>query len=294
LREYAPASISAIAENEGVCLSSSPFPGTKAGLFGRATLFQESWGRNTALPARPSRPSRVLRARDVFQDMRRWHDRLFENGGGCFREFAARQAAFNSQLTDFIAAADDSEDQVGHSRFVAAYSVLLARAMGIEDADFLIDLERGAMLHDIGKIGLPQPILRKQGPLTAIEKEIVKGHPLLGYKLIAGLDFLGRASNIVLFHHELYDGSGYPYGLSGEDIPLEARIFSLADTADAITSDRSYHERGSFVDVFREVERGSGGQFDPAIVEVFLSIPRSRWEMTGESTLKSLRLAATH
>jgi HD-GYP domain-containing protein (c-di-GMP phosphodiesterase class II) len=166
--------------------------------------------------------------------------------------------------------------------------------LGIEDKKFLADIERGALLHDIGKIGIPESILRKKGPLTLFEREIVKDHPLLGFKLIEEFGFLQRAAQVVLYHHEHYNGLGYPYGLAGEQIPLEARLFSLADTVDAITSDRPYRQGRSFEEARREIERHSGSQFDPALVEVFLSIPETRWVKTKMETLRTLRLPTVH
>jgi HD-GYP domain-containing protein (c-di-GMP phosphodiesterase class II) len=150
--------------------------------------------------------------------------------------------------------------------------------MGIEDRTFLADIERGALLHDIGKIGIPESILRKAGPLSEIEKEIVKEHPYLGYEIIEEFPFLNKASQVVLFHHESYDGRGYPYGLQGEEIPFEARIFAIADTLDAITSDRPYRKGQSFRVALDEIERHSGTQFDPSLVDAFLDVPEEKWQ----------------
>jgi HD-GYP domain-containing protein (c-di-GMP phosphodiesterase class II) len=177
---------------------------------------------------------------------------------------------------------------------VANYSLLLTRELGITDRKFLVDIERGALLHDIGKIGIPESILMKNGPLTTIEREIVKDHPLIGYKLIEEFSFLKQAALVVLCHHEHFDGTGFPYNLAGEEIPLEARIFSLADTVDAITSDRPYRRGQSFEGARREIEKHSGTQFDPQLVEVFLSIPEERWQRSKIETLKNLRLPVVH
>ncbi|MHB8093539.1 MAG: HD-GYP domain-containing protein [Candidatus Aminicenantales bacterium] len=182
----------------------------------------------------------------------------------------------------------------GHSRFVAAYTLLLARAVGIDQRGALGNLVRGALLHDIGKIGVPDAILNKTGPLTDLEYAVVRDHPVLGYEMIGRFPFLKESAPIVLFHHERYDGGGYPCGLAGEEIPLGARIFALADTLDAITSDRPYRRRNNFEAAFREIERSKGGQFDPRIVDVFLSVPDSAWEQARSEAMNSLLLPAVH
>ncbi len=210
---------------------------------------------------------------------------IFENQAFDFEEEDAEKEAFlNSSLLYFIAATDGNEDTVGHSQLVARYTIFLAKAVGIEDKNSLINIERGALLHDIGKICIPELILRKAGLLTEIEREIVQEHPLLGYRMIEEFDFLKEAAQIVLFHHESYSGDGYPFGLSGEEIPLEARIFALADTIDAITSDRTYREGRNFDEAYREIEKNQGSQFDPLLVEVLLSIPKEEWQKIKAET----------
>jgi len=197
-------------------------------------------------------------------------------------------------LLYFIAVTDSSEDTFGHSQFVAAYSLLLARAAGIEDMRHLADIDHGALLHDIGKIAIPDAILRKPGSLTALEREIVGEHPVVGYEIIRDFDFLKKPAEIVLNHHERFDGRGYPCGLAGDDIPLEARIFSIADTIDAITSDRPYRRSRSFAAAFREVMECSGSQFDPAVVDVMRSIPDERWLQVKMATLARLAPPVVH
>ena len=220
---------------------------------------------------------------------------IFENQAFDFeKEDAEKEAFLNSSLLYFIASTDGNEDTVGHSQLVARYTVFLAKTVGIEDKHSLINIERGALLHDIGKIGIPEFILRKAGPLNKIEREIVQEHPLLGYKMIEEFNFLKEAAQIVLFHHECYSGDGYPFGLSGEEIPLEARIFALADTLDAITSDRTYREGRSFDEAYREIEKNQGSQFDPLIVEVLLSIPKEEWQNIKAETKIILPVHSVH
>ena len=238
---------------------------------------------------------RIFQAREAMKDLNRWYERLFRGHEEMDEDVVAeKQLFFNSNLIHFIAATDANEDTVGHSQFVANYSLLLTRELGISDRRFLVDIERGALLHDIGKIGVPESILMKNGPLTTIEREIVKDHPLLGYKLIEEFSFLKQAALVVLCHHEHFDGTGYPYGLAGEDIPLEARIFALADTVDAITSDRPYRQGRSFDEAREEIEKHSGSQFDPQLVEAFLRIPEERWLRAKIETLRNLRLPTVH
>jgi putative nucleotidyltransferase with HDIG domain len=238
---------------------------------------------------------KIFLAKEAMKDLSHWYEQTFRERDELDEDgFAEKQRFFSSNLIQFIAATDDNEDTVGHSQFVANYTLLLARELGIEDQKYLVDLERGALLHDIGKIGIPEAILKKKGPLTMIEREVIKDHPLLGYKLIEGFSFLERAAQVVLYHHEHFAGRGYPYGLAGDKIPLEARIFSIADTVDAITSDRPYRKGRSFEEARLEVERHSGSQFDPELVEVFLSIPQERWQKAKLDTLRTLRLPTIH
>jgi putative nucleotidyltransferase with HDIG domain len=168
------------------------------------------------------------------------------------------------------------EETEGHSKRVTAYTVALARAMHLEVAD-LKTIARGAFLHDIGKIAIPDSILLKPGPLTPEEMDVMQSHCEHGYRIVRKIPFLADAAEIVLSHQERFDGTGYPRGLRGEHIPLGARIFAIADSLDAITSDRPYRKGSSFADAMREIARCSGDQFDPRIVEAFQAMPHSTW-----------------
>jgi putative nucleotidyltransferase with HDIG domain len=169
----------------------------------------------------------------------------------------------------------DAETE-GHSRRVTAYTTAIAREMGL-DAGELRVIARGAFLHDIGKIATPDSVLLKPGRLDGDEMARMREHCRLGYEMIKKIPFLSEASEIIYAHQECFDGTGYPRGLKGEEIPLGARIFAIADTLDAITSDRPYRKGRGFAEAREEIRRCSGTQFDPQIVEVYLRIPAERW-----------------
>ncbi|MFZ5827327.1 MAG: HD domain-containing phosphohydrolase [Bacillota bacterium] len=160
----------------------------------------------------------------------------------------------------------------GHSRRVVQYTLALAREIGVPD-HLMTPIIRGALLHDIGKIGIPDAILRKPGPLDEEEWATMRQHPRIGYEMLKQIDFLKQAVPIILHHHERYDGTGYPAGLAEDQIPLGARIFSVADTYDAITSDRPYRKGRSHEEAVEEIQRGAGTQFDPMVVEALLALP---------------------
>ena len=165
---------------------------------------------------------------------------------------------------------------------VAHNSVRLGSLLGLS-APELKTLWRGAYLHDVGKIGIPERILLKPGPLTPEERGIMERHPVMGYTLIRDIDFLEPATGVVLSHHEQYDGRGYPHGLRGTLIPLHARIFSIMDTLDAMTSDRPYRAALPGATAAAEILRHAGSQFDPGIVDAFLSVPESTWLVQGRA-----------
>ena len=167
-------------------------------------------------------------------------------------------------------------DTAGHSWRVCGYSLEIARAMGWSDQQ-QGSLAKAAYLHDIGKLGVPDGILLKKGPLNAEEWEVMKRHARIGFDLVKGIPFLADAAEIVHSHHERFDGSGYPRGLQGEDILLGSRIFAVADALDAITSDRPYHRASSFASGRETIRKAAGKQFDPHVVEIFLSVPEATW-----------------
>ena len=169
------------------------------------------------------------------------------------------------------------DETAGHSRRVSRYCLTMAKTMGCT-SEQLKHIVRGAYLHDIGKIGIPDAILLKEEKLTAEEMAIMQSHVRVGYELVSRIAFLAPAAEIVLTHHERFDGTGYPQGLREEEIPLGARIFGVADTLDAMTSDRPYRQALPFSAAQAEIIRESGRQFDPEVVRVFLSIPQQAWE----------------
>jgi response regulator RpfG family c-di-GMP phosphodiesterase len=178
-------------------------------------------------------------------------------------------AAYQTTLEALAASLDARERDTGrHSQRVMRFTAAIAARMGIR-GDLLIDIARGALLHDIGKIGVSDNILLKPGKLTPDEWEEMRKHPQIGYDIVADIPYLRPAAEIILSHQERYDGSGYPRKLKGCEIPLGARIFAVADTFDAIVSDRPYRKGQSFEVAATEIKRCGGSQFDPAVVEVF-------------------------
>ena len=163
----------------------------------------------------------------------------------------------------------------GHSHRVVDMTIDLARRLGIE-GDALTNLKRGTLLHDIGKMGVPDEILHKAGPLSEIEWEIMRQHPIYAYELLQPISYLRQALDIPYAHHERWDGSGYPRGLKAEAIPLPARIFAVVDVWDALLHDRSYRNAWGNEDVLEYLYDQAGKEFDPEVVEAFLQLLRDR------------------
>ena len=184
----------------------------------------------------------------------------------------------------------DSETE-GHCKRVMVFTLEIAKGMSIQEPH-LPQLARAAFLHDIGKMAIPDRILRKPGPLDDEERTTMRTHCEIGYNMLVRIPFLREAAEIVLAHQEFYDGTGYPRGLRGEAIPLGARIFAIADALDAMISDRPYRNALSIDHARNEIQRCSGTQFDPQIVEVFLDIEKSTWLRLREDTLQSIRPVA--
>ncbi|MGC1483418.1 MAG: HD domain-containing phosphohydrolase [Candidatus Acidiferrum sp.] len=183
----------------------------------------------------------------------------------------------------------DAETE-GHCQRVTAFTISIAKAMPVPN-HYLAILARAAFLHDIGKMAIPDGILRKPGPLTDDEKQIMRKHCQIGYDMLIRIPFLRDAAEIVLAHQEFYDGTGYPRGLKGDQIPLGARIFTIADSLDAMISDRPYRRALPMSHACQEIRRCSNTQFDPKVVEVFLTIPEQHWIDLREHLGSPFRLA---
>ncbi len=197
--------------------------------------------------------------------------------------------AYDATLENFMAALDLRDvETYGHSKTVARYTHVLAEALGIRDPRKLENLRKGALLHDSGKMAIPDSVLKKPGPLTPEEWEVIRRHPTLGYGLVRDVKLVPEVGNIILCHHERYDGKGYPKGLEGEAIPLEARIFAVADTLDAVTSHRPYRAPRDFGTARREMTANSGGQFDPRVVDAFCGLDLAVWEKIRFETTRIL------
>jgi response regulator RpfG family c-di-GMP phosphodiesterase len=185
-----------------------------------------------------------------------------------------------------LGAAIDLRDNptAGHSRRVFLYSMELAKSIGGLEQE-IRSIAMGAWLHDIGKLAIPDRVLLKPGPLTDSEWEIMRRHARIGYELVKSISFLAGAAEIVLTHHERFDGSGYPQKMKGEEIPFGARIFAVADTLDAMTSDRPYRAALPLQAARDVIERGSGTLFDPLVAAAFLRVPAETWETIAKQML---------
>lgn len=200
----------------------------------------------------------------LFQRIRRFVDEVHQ--------------AHQETLTALAASLDLREHGTGrHSQRVRDYSLLLADRLGIAGDREREDLAIGALLHDVGKIGIPDRILLKETGHSEEEFREIKRHPDLGASLIGGIGSLQVAADLVRCHHEKYDGTGYPRGLAGETIPAGARVFAVADSFDAMTTDRPYRRALGFREVVDLITRDRGTHFDPAVVDAFLGIPFREW-----------------
>ena len=194
--------------------------------------------------------------------------------------------AYRSTLKALTAALETRDSEThGHSERVVTYSLRLGREYGLS-AEQMKALEFGSLLHDIGKIGVPDLILRKPAKLTDEEWVLMREHPLHGQQILRGIEFLEGPARVVAQHHEKWDGSGYPLGLQGDDIDLCARIFSVADAFDAITSDRVYRRGKSYQEAADELDEWAGRQFDPKVVEAFHRVPQQDWDELHRRSLQ--------
>ena len=182
------------------------------------------------------------------------------------------QDAYEATLKGWVRALDFRDNETGdHSRRVTLLTVELARLMGINE-DELVHVRRSALLHEIGKIAVPDSILHKTGPLTEAEWDIMRKHPQIAIEMLEPIEYLRPALAIPFNHHERWDGTGYPRGIKGEEIPLAARIFAVVDVWDALSSDRPYRKAWPYEKIVEHMRQQSGTHFDPKVVELFLKM----------------------
>ena len=230
-----------------------------------------------------------VEAKDVLRNLRRALDRkrveqealelqkrleqlVFERTAQLTSALQNAEESYENTLLALGAALDLRDGRTDHSRRVCEYSLEIARRMGCSEVQ-LKSLSQSALLHDIGTLAIPDSILSKRGKLTPEERNTMRGHVQIGYDLVSRIPFLRDAADLVLSHHERYDGTGYPRGLQGEQIPLSARIFAVADAFDAMTSPRPYQATRRVSQAIEEIALKTGRQFDPQVVQTFLGIP---------------------
>lgn len=190
--------------------------------------------------------------------------------------------SYTQTLAALAAALDAREQETAHhSERVAEHCSALMRRLGVADESELRAIRYGALLHDIGKIGIPDNILLKPGPLTDEEWKVMREHPAIGHEILQEVEFLQPSLDLVLYHQERYDGSGYPEGRSGDEIPLAARAFAVVDAWDAMTHRRPYGEPMSINEAMEELRRGAGTRFDPEVVDAFLEMVRELEDLGG-------------
>ncbi len=213
----------------------------------------------------------------------RLYEKIQQQANALTQALGELRTSYNQTLAALSAALDARDRETeGHSRRVTAYALLLADALHIQDPTTREAIEWGALLHDVGKIGVPDAILHKRGRLTEDEWIIMRRHPDIGYQILQSIPFLQPAFAVVRHHHERWDGMGYPLRLQEQAIPLPARIFAVADTLDAMTTHRPYRAALPFETAFLEITRQRGMQFDPMVVDAFVAIPEKTWRQVAE------------
>jgi putative two-component system response regulator len=232
---------------------------------------------------------RALEHQDLIVAKQRYEDHLQElveqRTAELDQALNSLEDAYRSTLKALTAALETRDLEThGHSERVVTYSLRLGREYGL-DSQRIKALEFGSLLHDIGKIGVPDSILRKPAKLSDDEWVLMRQHPVHGQQILRGIEFLEGAARVVGQHHEKWDGSGYPLGLSGDDIDLCARIFAVADAFDAITSDRVYRKGKPYQAAAQELHDWAGKQFDPKVVEAFHRVPKEDWDELYERSL---------
>lgn len=232
---------------------------------------------------------RALEHQDLIVAKQRYEDHLEElveqRTFELDKALNSLEDAYRSTLKALTAALETRDLEThGHSERVVSYSMRLGRAYGL-DSQRTKALEFGSLLHDIGKIGVPDLILRKPAKLTPDEWVLMREHPRHGQQILRGIAFLEGAARVVAQHHEKWDGTGYPLGLRGEEIDVCARIFSVADAFDAITSNRVYRKGKPYQAAAEELDEWAGKQFDPQVVQAFHLVPQQDWQELHEQSL---------
>ena len=226
--------------------------------------------------------ARALEHKSLCETKRRYENYLEElvaqRTADLNRALSSVEASYRATLKALAAALEARDEETrGHSERVVRFSLRLGRELNINGAEIRA-LEFGALLHDIGKIGVPDAILRKPGRLTESEWVKMREHPKLGEQILRGIDFLAGASRVIAHHHEKWDGTGYPLALRGTEIDLCARIFAVADAFDAITSKRVYSDARPYEVAAKELDACTGRHFDPQVIAAFHRVPREDWD----------------
>ncbi|UYQ64302.1 HD-GYP domain-containing protein [Streptomyces peucetius] len=208
-----------------------------------------------------------------------------------FAQYHRERAAHQATIRALVQAVDIKDRYTrGHSERVGRASALIARELGMEEERLEV-VRFAGILHDVGKLGVPTRVLRKEGPLTPQERRVIELHPEYGHEMVRGIGFLGQARAAILHHHERMDGSGYPYGLVGHQIPEYARVVAVADAFDAMTSTRSYRRARPVPVALAELRRCAGTQFDPRMVRALVrALERHGWQtsVTSDETAVAL------
>jgi putative nucleotidyltransferase with HDIG domain len=226
--------------------------------------------------------SRALEKRRLVLENRNYQRTLEERVASRTRQLqealGVLEHTYHSTLVALSKALDSRDaDSDGHSLRVTVYAARLARRLGLEESQ-IRTIERGVLLHDIGKIGIPDELLRKPGHLSHSEWLLMQKHPEIGFRILSSIKFLKEAAQLVLHHHEHYDGNGYPHRLKGTEINLGARVFSIADALDDLTTNRPFQAAINFDDAIKKIKEMSGSQLDPALVDEFLTVPVPEWK----------------
>jgi putative two-component system response regulator len=239
--------------------------------------------------------ARALDKRRLLIDNRNYQrileEQVASRSGQLKEALGVLEHTYHSTLVALSKALDSRDaDADGHSFRVTIYTKRLARKLGLDESETRI-IEHGVLLHDIGKIGIPDDLLRKPGKLNEAEWLLVQKHPEIGCRILSSIKFLKGAAQLVLHHHERYDGKGYPQQLKKDEINLGARIFAVADALDDLTSNSSFQAAIGFEDAIKEIEKMSGNRLDPTLVKEFLEIPVSEWKDIRRETAAGTKRA---